>query len=87
MSRAELLIIANEIGLDVAGLTRQEMTELIRAKTLKMFDKKGKNIGASNMSLTLKRFLYYEHCFIFRNKEGELVDYKGEPLPRSKRNK
>ena len=87
MSRAELIQIFDELNLDYYGMNRDEMTIFLRQKTLKLFDKKNRLVPTANMSLALKKFLYYEHCFVFKNKDGELVYYKGDPLPRSKRNK
>lgn len=78
-SRAELIQIMRELGIEYDGLSIEEMDRAVREEIDRQFDINIK-IGNKGKSVTLLRFMNEEYDYVFKNEEGKLVNYKGEEI-------
>jgi len=78
-SRPELKGIADELNIDISGMTTKEMEKEIREEIDKRFNINIK-VGNVGLSENLLRFMSEEFDYIFKDKKGNLVNYKGEKI-------
>ena len=76
-SRSELVQMMRELKIEYSDMSIDEMTEAVREESDKRFNRKWQ-IGNSELSETLLRFLSTEYDYVFKNQEGQQVNYKGE---------
>ncbi len=81
-TRPELVEICKELELDYRDLTIEEMKKLIRKEVNKKFKSRKLHFSADKLSKTLLKFMTLEHDFVILDKEGNLLDYKGNIIKR-----
>ena len=69
MSRAELIQLSKELGIDWQDLSIHELTVALRKEADRKFKKKYK-VGSSWMSDTLRKFLVEEYDYVLRDRKG-----------------
>mgnify|MGYP000327145185 CR=1 FL=1 len=76
-TRAELIQMCQELDIDYSGMSSEQMADAVRSAADKAFIPKFKHIrvGADSISPILKKFLYKEYDFIFRDRDGNLLDH------------
>ena len=77
-SRPELVHMCKELEIDSKDMLIEEMDKAIRKKIDELYNKKTILIGNAVKSDTLLRFMSEEYDYICKNKEDQIVDYKGE---------
>jgi len=78
-SRPELVEMQIELGLDPTNKSIEEMTEEVKIAADKKFDKKRK-ISWNWVSDTLRQFMINEYDYVMKDKDKNLVDYKGRRI-------
>ena len=78
-SRPELVEMQIELGLDPTNKSIEEMTEEVKIAADKKFDKKRK-ISWNWVSDTLRQFMLNEYDYVMKDKDKNLVDYKGRRI-------
>jgi len=78
-SRPELVEMMIELKLDPVNKSIEEMTEEVKIAADKRFDKKYK-VSWNWLSDNLRNFLMNEYDFYMKDRDGNLVDYKGRRI-------
>ena len=76
-SRAELVQMCKELQIKCDG-SIEEMANLVRDEANLKLNKRYRKVGNSEWSETLLKFLSQEYDYVFRNEDGNEVNYKGE---------
>lgn len=74
-SRAELINIMKELGLDSEGMLMEEMEEAIRKEADKRWRSKKVLHSADVLSVELRKFLTKEYDYKIFNKDKKELDY------------
>ena len=86
ITRAQLIEIAKELGLDWKDLSTEEIKEMVDDH-IRSVVKKMPFYSADNMSLLLKENLYSHHNVVFEDKYGNKYDHLGNLLRKGRRKK
>jgi len=78
-SRPELIEICKELKIEYKNKTIEELHEDVRKEIDKKFDIKIK-VGNKGLSETLLKFMSEEYDYVFKDKNGNLVNYRGEKI-------
>ena len=76
-SRAELVQMCKELQIKCDG-SIEEMANFVRDEANLKLNKRYRKVGNSEWSETLLKFLSQEYDYVFRNEDGNEVNYKGE---------
>ena len=76
-SRAELVQMCKELQIKCDG-SIEEMANLVRDEANLKLNKRYRKVGNSEWSGTLLKFLSQEYDYVFRDEDGNEVNYKGE---------
>jgi len=78
-SRAELIQMCDELGIDHSDMLIGQMATIIKTEVDRRFNKKG-HVSADKMSITLKRFLTLEYDYVLKDKDGKELDWKEDKI-------
>ena len=79
-SRPELVHICKELEIDSKDMLIEDMNKAIREKIDELYNIKTILIGNTGKSGTLLYYMTQEYDYICKDKDGNLVDYKGRRL-------
>ena len=77
-SRPELVALCKELQIDTEELDIAGMEIAIRSKIDEVYNKKKVLIGDAGKSSLLLRFMSTEYDYVFTNRKGQIVNYRGE---------
>jgi len=77
-SRPELVALCKELQIDTEELDIAGMEIAIRSKVDELYNKKKVLIGDAGKSSLLLRFMSTEYDYVFTNRKGQIVNYRGE---------
>jgi len=77
-SRPELVALCKELQISTEELDIAGMEIAIRSKIDEVYNKKKVLIGDAGKSSLLLRFMSTEYDYVFTNRKGQIVNYRGE---------
>ncbi len=89
-SRAELIEMLKELGGECEGSSIEELYECVKKAADRRIGiplRKKQKVSADNLSLSLKKFLTEEYDYVLKDKDGNVLNYKGEIIKKARRKK